>query len=159
MVKFVSPLIVVEDIALSRRFYESALGQEVEFDFGENVAFKGGFSIHLKTHFQTLLGGAERFPVVAKANNAELYFETEALEATHQQLVAAGASFIHDVIEQPWGQRAMRLYDPDGHILEIGESMQAVVRRFHALGWADERIMEKTGMPQDFITEALQQAE
>ncbi|MHB8131782.1 MAG: VOC family protein [Mobilitalea sp.] len=53
--KFICALIVVDDIEISRRFYEKVLNQKVKYDFGENVTFEGGFSIHLKSHFLELL--------------------------------------------------------------------------------------------------------
>ena len=49
MLKFICPLIVVEDIERSRAFYEQLLGQRVMFDFGQDVQFEGDFSIHLKS--------------------------------------------------------------------------------------------------------------
>jgi catechol 2,3-dioxygenase-like lactoylglutathione lyase family enzyme len=157
MLKFVSPLIVVEDMARSRQFYEQLLGQQVKFDFGVDVAFEGDFTIHLKSHFQSLLGDASKYPITSKAHNGELYFDTDDLEAIYQRLQAAGVEFIEGIQEQPWGQRAIRLYDPDGHIIEIGEPMDITVRRFHRQGWSIERIAEKTGMPREFIQGAIQE--
>jgi len=151
MLKFVCPLIVVEDIAASRRFYEGCLSQNVLFDFGEDVQFEGDFSIHQKDHFQGLLGDARRFPVTLKSHSTELYFETDELEAVQARLEQQGAAFIHPVIEQPWGQRCMRLYDPDGHVLEIGESMEAAVIRLHEQGLSIEEITQRTGMPREFV--------
>jgi catechol 2,3-dioxygenase-like lactoylglutathione lyase family enzyme len=156
MLKFVSPLIVVEDMARSRQFYEQLLGQKVKFDFGVDVAFEGDFTIHLKSHFQSLLGEATQYPITSKAHNGELYFEADDVEAMCQRLQAAGAEFIDTVQEQPWGQRALRVYDPDGHILEIGEPMETTVRRFYGQGWSIERITEKTGMPREFIEAAIE---
>jgi len=49
----------------------------------------------------------------------------------------------------------MRLYDPDGHLLEIGETMEAVVWRLHQQGWSSARIREKTAMPAEFVEQAL----
>ena len=43
MLKFILPLIVVEDVAASRRFYEDFLAQKVLHDFGEDVQFESGF--------------------------------------------------------------------------------------------------------------------
>jgi catechol 2,3-dioxygenase-like lactoylglutathione lyase family enzyme len=155
MLKFIGSLIVVDDIARSRAFYEQVLGQKVKFDFGEDVQFEGNFSIHLRTHFQTLLGGEEKYPVTRKANCGELYFETGEIEAVEQRLRSAGAEFIHAVREQPWGERVLRVYDPDGHILEIGESLEAAARRFHRDGQTVEWIMDKIGMPHDFVEAAV----
>lgn len=151
MLKFVSPLIVVEDMARSRQFYEQLLEQKVKFDFGVDVAFEGDFTIHLKSHFQSLLGDATKYPITSKAHNGELYFDSDDIEAVCQRLQVAGVEFIEAIQEQPWGQRAIRLYDPDGHILEIGEPMEATVQRFYGQGWSIDRIREKTGMPPEFI--------
>jgi len=157
MLKFNSPLIVVEDIARSRFFYEQLLGQKVKFDFGENVPFEGDFSIHLKAHFQSLLGDAAQYPVTRKANWGELYFETDELMPIFQRLEEAGVEFIHPILEQPWGQRVMRMYDPDGHIIEIGETMEAVVWRFYQQGLPIDMINEKSSMPREFIEKVIQE--
>ena len=157
MLKFVSPLIVVEDMARSRQFYEQLLEQKVKFDFGVDVAFEGDFTIHLKSHFQSLLGDATRYPVTLKAHNGELYFDTDEIESTYQRLQAAGVEFIEAIQEQPWGQRAMRLYDPDGHIIEIGEPMETAMQRFYGQGWSIDRIAKKTGMPHEFIQGAIKE--
>ena len=145
MLKFNTPLIVVNDMARSRRFYEQLLGQKVKFDFGPNVPFEG-FSIHLKSHFQSLLGDVAQFPVTQKAHWGELYFETDELEPIFQRLNEADVEFIHPICEQPWGQHVTRFYDPDGHIIEIGETMEAVVWRFYEQGHSIDNISEKSSM-------------
>jgi uncharacterized glyoxalase superfamily protein PhnB len=155
MLKYIAPLIVVDDMARARLFYEQVLGQTAKFDFGEDVQFEGDFSIHLRSHYQSLLGGEEVYPVTRKANCGELYFETDEIEAVEQRLHEAGVEFIHPVREQPWGERVFRVYDPDGHILEIGESLEAAARRFHRDGQTVEWIMDKIGMPHDFVEAAV----
>lgn len=156
MLKFDGPLIVVDDMARSRHFYEQLLGQKVKFDFGPNVPFEG-FSIHLKSHFQSLLGDVSQYPVIQKPHWGELYFETDELEPIYQRLNEAGVEFIHGVCEQPWGQRVMRFYDPDGHIVEIGETMEAVVWRLYEQGLSIDIISEKSAMPRAFIEGAIKE--
>jgi catechol 2,3-dioxygenase-like lactoylglutathione lyase family enzyme len=156
MLKFDGPLIVVNDMARARHFYEQLLGQKVKFDFGPNVPFEG-FSIHLKSHFQSLLGDVAQFPVAQKSHWGELYFETDDLEPIYHRLKEAGTEFIHAICEQPWGQRVMRFYDPDGHIVEIGETMQAVVWRFYEQGLSIDIIHERSAMPREFIESVIQE--
>ena len=151
MVKYMGPLFAVDEIAPSRRFYEQLLGQKVKYDFGVNVTFEGDFSIHLKAHLQSLMGDGIDSPVSLKARNAELTFETDEIDALCQRLKDAAVEFVHPIREQPWGQRVMRLYDPAGHLLEIGEAMDAVVRRMHDEGKAVDEIITKTGMPREFV--------
>jgi len=157
MLKFMGPLILVDEIAPSRHFYEQLLGLKVQYDFGVNVSFHGGLAIHLKSHFLELLGDAGNIPITPKAHDGDLVFETDDIDAVGQRLEQEGIEFLHAIREQPWGQRVMRLYDPDGHMLEIGETMQEVAWRFHQQGWSIESICVKTGMPGEFIEHAIQE--
>jgi len=149
--RFVCPLIVVNDIAMSRKFYEEVLGQEVEFDFGQDVSFKGSFAIHLKSHYETLIGGGADHKIAQRSNNFELYFETDDVVSDYKRLQETKVEFVHELREQPWGQRVTRFYDPDWHIVEIGEPMQSVVLRFHKEGHSIEDICAKSSMPKEFV--------
>jgi catechol 2,3-dioxygenase-like lactoylglutathione lyase family enzyme len=155
MLKYIGPIVVVDEIASSRYFYEHLLGQKVKDDFGVNVSFEGNFAIHLKSHFQSLLGDAMQYPVIKKTHNADLCFETDEIETICQGLEQEAVEFIHPIQEQPWGQRVMRLYDPDWHIVEIGETMDAVVLRYHDLGWSRDRIQAKTAMSREFVEQVI----
>jgi len=123
-------------------------------DFGVNVSFEGGLAIHQKDHFQGLLGG-EGYAAVPKAHWGELYFEADEVAAIEQRLKEAGAPFVHPLREQPWGQRVLRCYDPDGHVVEIGETMEAVVERMFRQGASAEAICQKTAMPSSFVDGVL----
>jgi uncharacterized glyoxalase superfamily protein PhnB len=159
MLKYMGPLIAVEDIAVSRRFYEGCLGQKVKYDFGVNVTFEGDFSIHSKASLAELLAGGEQVAFNPGAHEGELTFETDEIEMIEQKLREVGAKFIQPIQEQPWGQRAMRVCDPDGHLLEIGEDMQVVARRYHHQGASVESICQKTGMPRYYVEAAIAAAE
>ena len=149
--RFICPLIVVRDVESSRAFYEEVLGQRVLHDLGENVVFEGGFAIHQRSHFSNLIGVAES-DIVPRSNNAELYFEEDDLDAFLERLNGMDSvKYVHGVVEQPWGQRAVRLYDPDMHIIEVGEPMESVVRRFLARGFSVEETARRTSMPEEFV--------
>lgn len=159
MLKYSGALIAVQDMAVSRKFYEDLLGQQVKFDFGQDVAFEGDFSLHSRSHFQSLLGDAGRNPDATPGRKleGELFFETDEVDAVYQKLSEAQVEFIHAVREQPWGQRVMRLYDPDGFIVEIGETMESVVRRFHAQGLSAQQVSAKSSMPLDFVERVIRE--
>jgi hypothetical protein len=42
------------------------------------------------------------------------------------------------VLEHSWGQRVIRFYDLDKHIIEVGEAMKIVVKRFLSQGLSME---------------------
>ena len=157
MLKYIGPIIVVDDIVRFRHFYEHLLGQKVKYDFGVNVAFECDYAIHQRAHFQSLLGDEDQYPIYKKAHNGELVFETEDLEALFLTLKLAEVEFLHEIQAQPWGQRVMRLYDPDGHVIEIGETMEATVQRLYHQGLSIARVHEITAMPMEFVESVLQE--
>ena len=55
-----------------------------------------------------------------------------------------GINFVHPIMEQPWGQQVVRFYDPDGHIVEIGEPLSALVKRLKTSGMNEQQISERT---------------
>ena len=152
-VKFICPLIVVRDMEASRNFYEKMLGQEVEYHFGENISFKGGFAIHLMSHYASLTGHND---IIFNSNNAELYFESGEITELRNALTISGARFIHDIREQPWRQQVMRFYDPDGHIVEVGEPLECTARRLSGSGMDARQISKAMGVPQQAIKAWLQ---
>ena len=151
--KYICPLIVVEDINKSRKLYEDILGQTIKADFGENVTFEGDFAIHQKEHYQKLINGA---PISSKSNNFELYFEEENLSAIVTTLKENGFEFIHDIIEQPWKQQVVRFYDYDNNIIEIGEPMEFVAYRLSTEGYSIEDISKITYIPKEAIKKLLE---
>jgi catechol 2,3-dioxygenase-like lactoylglutathione lyase family enzyme len=148
--KFVCPLIVVNDIEISRAFYETVLGQKVLHDLGENISFEGGFAIHLRSHFSNLIG-VDESEILEGPKNAELYFEEDDLDAFLGRLATLDLNYVHELREQPWGQRVVRFYDPDLHIIEVGEPMESVVMRFLKAGLSIEETAGRTSMPVEFV--------
>jgi len=136
----------------SRQFYEGLLEQKVELDHGECVAFAGGFSLWQADHASRILfGRAGTIAMAGVDHRGEMYFEAEDMEEALALVSRSGARFVHPLVEQPWGQRAFRIYDPDGHIIEIGEPMAAVIRRFLKQGMAIEDIAPRTSMPLEIV--------
>jgi catechol 2,3-dioxygenase-like lactoylglutathione lyase family enzyme len=153
-VKFESAVIFVRDVEASRGFYEGLLGQEVVMDHGPNVAFKGGFAIWEVEHAsQIVFGQPPEGTDRLGRDNLELYFETDDLDAAWTQLSDAGVAVVHPLREQPWGQRVLRVYDPDGHVVELGEPIPVFVRRFLDQGMAAEAVAERTSLPVEVVRE------
>lgn len=151
-IKLVSSVIFVKDIKASRRFYEEVLGQSVLMDHGPNVGFNGGFALWQRDHAsQIIFGQVIADPSAVSQPEAELYFETGQLDEVMLRLDAAQVKYVHPLREQPWGQRVVRFYDPDQHIIEIGEPMPVVILRFLAQGLSVEAIAQRTSMPLEIV--------
>ena len=151
--KYICPLLVVSDIKRSRKFYETVLGQKVKADFGENVTFEGDFAIHLDSHFAGLI---EHKAITPGGNDFELYFEENEMEDLVQKLAETGVEFLHPVREQPWRQKVVRFYDPDRHIIEIGEPFDHLCHRLYREGKTKEEICIITYMPEIFVKASIE---
>ena len=155
-IRFSTSVVMVKDVGASRRFYESVMGQNVMLDHGPNVVFAGGFSIWEAEHANRIIfGGTGGDGVRTGCDNLELYFEVEDVEGAFHLLEEAGASIVHPVHEEPWGQRTFRCHDPDGHIVEVGEPMEAAIRRLFAGSHTPEEIVSRTSMPMEVVLQAI----
>lgn len=142
---FKSTILVVADVLKSRKLYEGILGLRVDSDFGEyNVGFEGGLALYGRKLFAELTGTEE---MAAKPNSFVVYFEYDDIGSIAEKLEREGLTFLHGTKEQPWGQRAFRVYDYDGHLLEIAEDMDTVLRRMFAADMSDGEVAAKTGFP------------
>jgi hypothetical protein len=88
----------------------------------------------------------------------ELYFESDNLDDMHKKLTAKKVEFVHDMIEQPWGQRVFRIYDPDKHMVELGEPMTAVIKRYLNQGMKLIEVAKRTSMPVEFVQTMVMEA-
>jgi len=153
--KYKLPLIVVDNISISRKFYEEVLTQKVILDFGANITFAGDFALQSRESWVNFIHKTEH-EVLLKTNNFELYFEEELFDEFAQRLKSFEIQYVHDVVEYPWGQRVIRFYDPDMHIIEVGESMETVVKRFNSQGLSLEETAERTQHPIEFVKSCLE---
>jgi catechol 2,3-dioxygenase-like lactoylglutathione lyase family enzyme len=151
-VKFCSSVLLVSNIKISREFYEDILNQTVEIDHGECIGFVGGFSIWQIEHAYEIM--AKDFSNRLSDNengHFELYFESDELDDMYKKLTDKKAEFVHDMIEQPWGQRVFRIYDPDKHMVEMGEPMTAVIKRYLNQGMTAVEVAKRTSMPFEIV--------
>ena len=146
----------VADIDVSKAFYEQVLGMEVEFDFGGNVIYTSGFAIWAiaDDHVIRQQLGAEAIRC-SVGNRFELYFETEDLQQVYDALKAHEVRFMHEPLTESWGQQTVRFFDPDGHLIEVGESMHRFVNRLHGEGLTIAQLVTLTHVPQAEVERLL----
>ena len=126
--KYQGVCIAVKDVSLSKKFYQDLFELEVFQDYGINVSF-GGLS--LQQEFDWMLN-IPKESVLKEPHNMELYFEEDEFDDFIAKLEQRNdIRYLGEgVKEAGWGQRSIRFYDLDGHIIEVGENMKMVVKRF-----------------------------
>lgn len=144
-------LIAVRDMERSRRFYCGLLGMTVTADFGANVTLSDRVLLQTLDTWKGFIH-REESEIFLGNNAAELYFEEEDMDGFLKRLAATpGIEYVHPPMEHAWGQRVVRFYDPDRHIIEVGESMTMVVRRFLESGLSTEETAKRMDVPLEYI--------
>jgi len=150
--KYVSTLLAVRDLARSRQFYQDLLGLEVTADFGANIVLSGGIALQTAETWQDFI---RTDSITFRHNSGELYFEAQDMGAFLRRLADFDIEYVHPLKEHRWGQRVIRFYDPDYHIIEVGEDMAMVARRFQGSGLTDEQIAARMDVPLGYVQELL----
>ena len=142
-------LIVVDDIERSKKFYQDLFGLNVVADFDGNVILTQGLVLQERNVWENFIGKN-----VIKGNcDTELYFEENNLDVFIDRLKSYPyeIEYVNDLMEHSWGQRVVRIYDPDGHTIEVGESLEFVARRFYQDGMEIEDVAKKIQLPLDNV--------
>lgn len=147
-------LIVVNDIEVSKEFYRELFGLYVVTDFGENVILTEGLVLQEKKIWEKFTGRN----VMLAGNDAELYFEENDMDGFLEKLNKSKwkIEYVNPLMEHEWGQRVIRLYDPDKHVIEVGETLEFVARRFLKSGMTAEETAKKTQLPIDVIEKMVE---
>jgi len=123
---FYNTIVFVKDMAKTRKFYENILGLKIEIDYKVLVIYENRLAIHdgnalKKTIFKRIWNIFP--PNKFGRKNIEIYIETNELKEMEAKLHNCNVRFIHKIEKQAWGQHVLRCYDPDNHIVEIGEPL------------------------------------
>ena len=146
--KLKNTLLAVSDMDRSLEFYSKLLGLSVELDFGANKTLTGGLVLQTLDTWKAFLGTKA---VSFGGNAAELYFEEEDFDSFLRKLDTCAVDFVHPPKEHSWGQRVVRFYDPDRHIIEVGEELSAVCRRFLDSGMTAAQTAERMDVPLSYV--------
>ena len=146
--KFKNPLLVVKDMDASVEFYKNVLGLHKIMDLGANVTLTGGVCLQTLDTWKEFIGTEE---IIFGARDTELYFEEDDFDKFLEKLESLDLDYVHSVREHSWGQRVLRFYDPDRHVIEVGENMKSVCRKFLDGGMPPEQAAERMGVPLKFV--------
>lgn len=150
--KLKNPMLVVTDMDQSVAFYRKVLGLRVIMDFGANKTLTGGLSLQTAETYKAFLGTDA---LAFGGNNFEIYFEEDDFDSFAQKLQDLDIAYVHPITEHSWGQRVVRFYDPDHHIIEVGENMKTVCRRFLDSGLTPEQTAQRMDVPIRFVNACM----
>ena len=151
--KYICTVISVSDIEAAKKFYKDLFGLKIYQDYGKNIAFTCGLA--LQQDFDWLVN-LPKEKVLKKSNNVEIAFEESDFDEFLIRLKQyENIEYLDEVMEHTWGQRVIRFYDLDGHIIEVGEIMKIVIQRFLSTGMTMEEISSKMDASIEDLTKLL----
>jgi len=143
-------MLVVKDVQNSTKFYAEVLNTATELELPGHVVFSNGLFLLLEKDW-LLFTGLHSENMTYAALSSELVFETDDIDGFDRHLATIkGIQIIHGIKEHPWGRRSVRFFDPDRHVVEVGESMRVVVTRFLRQGMSVEEAAAKSEFPVSF---------
>lgn len=156
--KLKNPMLVVADINKSKAFYKEVLGLRVISDFGANITLTGGVSLQTKESYQEFIGIDKA--ITFSGNDMELYFEEDDFDNFIKKLANIDyIEYVHFAYEHSWGQRVVRFYDLDKHIIEVGESIKMVCKRFSDMSMSVEEISKRMDIPINLVQKYIKDKE
>jgi uncharacterized glyoxalase superfamily protein PhnB len=122
---FYATIIFVTDLIKSRNFYRDIIGLNIQKEYDTIVYFENRFTMHAAENLLSNIFDEkkEQLHNFQGQNNLLIYFETDRLEKVFDEIVKSGCEIIHPIRKQAWGQKNFRFFDPDRHIIEIGEAL------------------------------------
>lgn len=119
----ISTVLMVDDIAASLAFYEKQLGFERTFQIAWFASLR-----HPHAHAAIDLWQRSHPSVPAAAAHAPrgvlLALVVEDAEAELQRMRASGVPVLHELRDEPWGQRHFMVADPSGCAIDIVQRTQ-----------------------------------
>lgn len=157
IMKYKGPMLVVKDIEKSKEFYTKVLQIRIISDLGVNVTFTGGLSLQTEESWRQFTNCKQNF-FTYQGNVVEFYFEEEDFDSFIERIKNENVDTLEGVTTMPWGQKIIRFYDPDKHIIEVGEDLAIMIKRLYKDGMSIDQLVEKTYMKKGIIERMLKKA-
>lgn len=119
--------IFIDDLARTKAFYGDVFGLAVLFEDDQSVGFDFGNTILNCLQVDEAPGLIAPAKVADRASGArmQLTIWVEDTDAICAEVQGKGVSLLNGPIDRPWGVRTACVEDPDGHIWEFAQQLQA----------------------------------
>lgn len=154
-IKLTNACLFVKDIEVSKKFYVENLHQKIQQSMERYVVFTSGLALWELPSESIIAKKLQTQSGQQSNNRVELYFESEDVDLYFDRLRNRQVNFLHEIHEEPWGQRDFRFFYPDNNLIEIGESMTLLPLRLYNSGMSVDQISAKTGMSKEHILDIV----
>lgn len=126
--RIMATVLFVRDLDRGMAFYRDTLGLEVQGRDADSVAFRMEnvyFQLLSVSAAADLLGEDATALKLDGGPRVLLAAGVEDVDAAYEALKARGVTFLRPPTDQFWGLRTAHFADPDGHLWEINQSIEA----------------------------------
>ena len=119
-------VLIVEDIDRSLAFYVGTLGLTLNHRSGPYAQLRTGttrLAFYQRDAMEETLGTELEAPA-PNAPGFEIGFYVPNVDTAYAELVVSGATAVTPPCDRPWQQRTAYVRDPDGHLIELVESLR-----------------------------------
>ncbi len=114
--------LMVADLAKATAFYEDVLHQEVYEVFDDMIVFKSNIALVSLSRWSEKAASFNQNVTVGFADSI-LHFEESHFDLYLFEIESRGdIRFLHRVVKRKNGQRLIRFFDPDNHVIEVSEA-------------------------------------
>jgi len=108
-------VLAVPNLATSIDYYTRVLGMTVDLT-------PPGWAFLSRGTFRLMLGEcADAMPAHDIGDHSYFaYVTVEGIDEFHRELTEKGASFVKEIVDEPWGMREFGVRTPDGHRIMFG---------------------------------------
>ena len=116
--KYKETLVVVKDCNRALKFYSDMFGFKLIQDNDGNMELTDNLYLQESVNWEKFTGRS----ITTKSNQSELYFEEPDIERFVERLekLYPETEYVNRLMTHSWGQKAVRFYDPDGNLIEVG---------------------------------------
>jgi len=114
-------ILVVDDLDAALRFYTEALGLPLGHRSGPYAQLDTGscrLALYERSAMAETLGVRD-----ADVAGFEIGFKVDDVDGVYSELVGRGATPVVPPTDRPWRQRTAYVRDPDGHLVELAQSL------------------------------------
>ena len=123
--KLEATVLAVKNLEVSKQFYMQLFDQKIILDHGLNITFDGGFA--LQKDFAWLV------------------------DVPSDWVCDKACKYVHPIKKYNWQQRVVRIFDPDNHMIEIGEAMDVVITNLLLAKKDIDEVSRITQYPIDYV--------
>jgi lactoylglutathione lyase len=118
-------ILIVEDLDRALGFYVDVLGLRLGHRSGEYAQLDTGatrLALYTRSAMAKTLG-ISLDPPASNAPGFEVGFKVIDVDEAFNELIARGAQPVMPPTDRFWGQRTAYVRDPDGHLVELAQSL------------------------------------